>query len=67
MRGADGKTPWTELPDAWPHSFDVFLDAVAGKETVPLVGAREAAVRSSVMEAMYQAARDRTWSTPEPV
>jgi predicted dehydrogenase len=65
--GADGKRPWTDLPDAGPHSFDVFLDAVTGKDTVPLIGAREAAVRSAVMEAMYAAAREGTWATPQPV
>jgi predicted dehydrogenase len=65
--GADGRTPWTDLPDAWPHSFDVFLDAVAGRQTAPLVGAREAATRSAVMEAMYRAAAQRAWIAPEPV
>ena len=59
--GADGKTPWTDLPEAWPHAFDLFLDAVTGKPDIPLVGAREAAYRSRVMEAMYRAARDHTW------
>ncbi len=65
--GADGQTPWTDLPDAWPHSFDVFFDAIAGRPSAPLVSAREAAVRSAVMEAMYVAARERTWVAPEPV
>ena len=65
--GADGQKPWTDLPEAGPHSFDMFLDAVACKDTVPLVGAREAAVRSAVMEAMYVAAREGTWVAPERV
>ena len=63
--GADGQQPWTDLPQAWPHAFELFLDAVAGKEDVPLVSAREAAVRSAVMEAMYEAARWQTWVRPE--
>jgi predicted dehydrogenase len=63
--GADGKQPWTELPEPWPHAFELFLDAAAGKENVPLVGAREAAYRSAVMEAMYRAAREHTWRAPE--
>lgn len=60
--GADGKE-WTALPAAQPHAFDLFLDAVGGKD-VTLVGAREAALRSAVMEAMYEAAHKQTWLTP---
>ena len=59
--GADGKQPWKDLPDAWPHAFELFCDAVGGKDDVPLVGAREAAYRSAVMEAMYEGARERKW------
>jgi hypothetical protein len=43
-----------------PHAFELFLDALLGQD-VPLVGAREAALRSSVMEAMYEAAKTETW------
>jgi len=64
VSGADGKEPWTDLPEAWPHAFELFLDALTGKD-VPLVGAREAAVRSAVMEALYEGARTQTWVTPE--
>jgi predicted dehydrogenase len=59
--GADGKSPWAELPAAWPHAFDLFLDAVTGGETANLVGAREAAARSTVMEALYTGAQDGCW------
>lgn len=65
VSGADGKEPWTELPEAWPHAFELFLDALVGKADVPLVGAREAAVRSAVMEGLYQGARKRQWMTPK--
>ena len=58
--GADGQKPWTDLPEALPHAFDLFLDAVEGKPAT-LVTAREAALRSAVMDAMYQAARDGRW------
>jgi len=63
--GADGKQPWKDLPDAWPHAFELFCDAVGGKEDVPLVGVREAAYRSAVMEAMYDGARERKWVVPK--
>ena len=62
--GADGKTPWTALPEPWPHAFELFLDALAGKPGISLVGAREAAYRSAVMEAMYQAAKEHAWVKP---
>ena len=61
VAGADGKQPWTDLPAAWPHAFDLFLDAVTGAANTPLVTAREAAMRSAVMEAFYTAARDQNW------
>jgi len=61
IEGADGKQPWTQLPPAWPHAFDLFLDAITGKPNVPLVGAKEAAYRNVVMEAMYTGANAGTW------
>ncbi|MCW8133095.1 MAG: Gfo/Idh/MocA family oxidoreductase [Planctomycetota bacterium] len=64
VEGADGKQPWTKLPEAWPHAFDLYLDAVGGKADVPLVGAREAAKRSAVMEALYEGARTKAWVKP---
>ena len=63
--GADGKSPVPDdqIPKGWPHAFDLFLDAVTGKD-VPLVPAREAAYRSAVMEAMYEGAKQRSWVAP---
>jgi hypothetical protein len=60
VEGADGTAPWTDLPEDLPHAFELFLDAMLGQD-VPLVGAHEAAVRSGVMEALYEAAKTRTW------
>jgi predicted dehydrogenase len=62
--GADGKEPWTALPEAWPHAFELFLDALHGKN-VPLVSVQEAAARSAVMEALYEGARRFCWVTPK--
>lgn len=58
--GADGAAPWTDLPADLPHAFELYLDALHGQD-VPLVPVREAAARSVVMEAMYQAAETKTW------
>lgn len=63
--GADGETPWTDLPQPWPHAFELFFDAVLGKGDVSLVSAREAADRSAVMEALYNAAQQHTWVAPK--
>ncbi|MHC4252462.1 MAG: Gfo/Idh/MocA family protein [Planctomycetota bacterium] len=65
VEGADGKSPWEDLPEELPHAFELFLDAVVGKEGLPLVTAREAAARSAVMEALYKAARKGAWVEPE--
>jgi predicted dehydrogenase len=62
--GADGKSPWTDLPPAWPHAFELFLDAITGKDHPPLVSAHEAAYRSAVMEAFYAAAETQAWVSP---
>lgn len=61
--GADGKRPWTALPETLPHAFELYLDAVAGAAGVPLVTAREAATRSAVMAALYAGARQGRWIT----
>lgn len=62
--GATGAEPVAALPEAWPHAFELFLDAVLSKPHMPLVTAAEAAARSSVMEALYQGARSQSWATP---
>jgi len=64
VKGADGEKPWTDLPKALPHAFELFLDAVAGQTSVPLVKAQEAAARSAVMEALYRGAQQQTWVSP---
>ena len=64
VEGADGAEPWTDLPEDLPHAFELFLNAMLGQD-VPLVSAHEAAVRSAVMEAMYEAAKTETWVKPK--
>ena len=63
LAGADGGE-WTDLPEALPHAFVLFLNALNGEE-VPLISAKEAADRSAVMEAFYQAADTHTWVQPQ--
>ncbi|MCU0511061.1 MAG: Gfo/Idh/MocA family oxidoreductase [Anaerolineae bacterium] len=61
VAGADGQTPWTDLPAQQAHPFDQFLQALTGTPGLPLITAREAATRAAVMEAMYQGWQQRTW------
>lgn len=63
LHGADGGE-WTDLPDALPHAFVLFLEALLG-ESVPLISAKEAAQRSAVMHALYQAASTNAWVKPQ--
>jgi hypothetical protein len=64
VEGADGVEPYTHLPSAPPAPMQQFVNAVAGQPNQPLVTPREAAARVSVMEAMYNGARDRSWQKP---
>jgi predicted dehydrogenase len=63
VEGADGKSAWANLPDALPHAFDLYLDALQGQD-VPLVTVREAADRTAVMEAFYEGATSNSWVKP---
>jgi predicted dehydrogenase len=60
--GFDGSQPLrkSELPADLPHAFELWCEAITGKK-VPLVSPKEAAYRSVVMEAMYEAAKTGSW------
>jgi predicted dehydrogenase len=64
VEGADGIEPFTNLPKAPQPPIYQFVDAVSGAKDQPLVTPREAAVRVSVMEAMYKGAAQRAWTKP---
>jgi len=64
LEGADGKKPWTKLPEALPLPLNQFVNAIAGQPNQPLVTPREAAARVSVIEAAYNAARQHAWLPP---
>ena len=63
--GSDRRRVWKDLPPPAADPVDAFLDAVAGKKGQPLVTPAEAVSRVRVMEAIYQAAAERRWATPE--
>lgn len=64
VEGSDIKKVWTALPEALPHAFELFFDALNGKD-VPLVSASEAAYGNAVMEALYRASSETRWVKPE--
>lgn len=59
--GADGKSPWTDLPKALPHPLDLLINAIAGDKDAPLVTPQEAAERSRIMESLYASAAQKSW------
>ena len=61
VEDSDNRKPVTKLPPTPKVPLQQFLDAVAGGQGEPLVMPREAAARVAVMQAMYEAARQRTW------
>jgi predicted dehydrogenase len=61
--GADGARPWGKLPPGPDHPLLQFVSAMAGQKDVPLVTPNEAAARVKVMEALYEASRQRKWVT----
>ncbi|MDQ3815102.1 MAG: Gfo/Idh/MocA family oxidoreductase [Armatimonadota bacterium] len=54
VEGADGGE-WTNLPEQKPHAFDLFFDALEGKD-VDLVTVEQAAEESRVMHELYKSA-----------
>ncbi|BDI34425.1 hypothetical protein CCAX7_64760 [Capsulimonas corticalis] len=56
VEGADGSAV-TDLPENAPHAFDLWVNALQGKElVVPLVSVDQAALGSTLMERIYIAA-----------
>ena len=66
IKDANANTPFIDLPESLPHAFDLFLDAVQNGNGEHLVTPKEAAYRSTVMEAIYEAAETRRWISVEP-
>jgi len=63
VEGADGQTPWTDLPAAMPHAFELFLDALLDGKDVPLVNVNDAADRNVVMSGFYRSLTSGKWET----
>ncbi|MEC7193518.1 MAG: Gfo/Idh/MocA family oxidoreductase [SAR324 cluster bacterium] len=66
IKDANANIPFKDVPESLPHAFDLFLDSVHSGESTNLVTPKEAAYRSTVMEAIYEAAATRKWVNVEP-
>jgi predicted dehydrogenase len=62
-KGSDGKKPWTQLPGELPRPLDLFVRALGGSRSEPLVPVAEAAQRVRVMEAAYRSVRSGRFET----
>jgi predicted dehydrogenase len=58
---ASASDPWEELEEAIRHPLDLFFDAVAGEEHLPLITANEAAKVNRLITEMYRAGSERSW------
>jgi predicted dehydrogenase len=60
-----GDEPWTLLPEPLADSFELYFEALAGAQNVPLTTVREAADRVAIMEALYKSADSGRWIRPK--
>ena len=63
--GADGSSPWTDLPKALPHPFQVFLDQLCGDKSSPLIPINEAVNVDITMGALYESVEKNGWTEPD--
>jgi predicted dehydrogenase len=61
LPGADGQTPWKDMPVGHAHPQQVFLEALQGKASGDLATPRQAADAAAVIATMMQAAKQGVW------
>ncbi|HEV8245019.1 MAG TPA: Gfo/Idh/MocA family oxidoreductase [Polyangiaceae bacterium] len=64
VRGADGKTPWTDLPPDRPLVFDLFVDHLGRRSKNGYITPREAANVCAIQDALAEGARLKRWVKP---
>lgn len=57
----DASEPWADLPEDHKHPLELFFDAVAGEENLPLITADEAAEVNRVITEIYNAHEQGGW------
>lgn len=63
--GIKDDQPYTQLAAGIPSGLDSWVNTLVGLPEQKLVGPREAAYRSAVMEAMYEGCRKNKWVAPK--
>ena len=52
---------WTDLPENWKHPLELFFDAVAGEQGLPLITADEAARVNRLVTEVYRGHNTKSW------
>ena len=60
-RDIDGTRPWTDLPESLKHPVELFFDAVAGQDGLPMISAYEAARVNRLVSEIYRAHEKSSW------
>jgi predicted dehydrogenase len=53
--------PYTDLPADWKHPLELFFDAVAGEQNLPLITADETANTNNLVTQIYRGDATRSW------
>lgn len=53
--------PFTDLPSDWKHPLELFFDAVAGEQNLPLISADETANTNNLVTQIYRGHASRSW------
>jgi len=53
--------PFTDLPENWKHPLELFFDAVAGEQNLPLISADETAKTNNLVTQIYRAHESGSW------
>jgi predicted dehydrogenase len=65
LNGGDGTEAITDLPDAHPHPFQVFIDHLSADTSSPLIPLNEAVAVDITMDAFYESAKKGSWVEPD--
>ncbi len=57
----DSSRPDEDLPESWSHPLELFFDAVAGVQDLPLITADETAAVNRLVTEIYNAHENRSW------
>ena len=53
--------PYTDVPENWKHPLELFFDAVAGAQNLPLISADETSKTNNLVTQIYRAHATKSW------